>query len=71
MNFFVGQPVTKKRAGPGYDIVIGRGIVAKISGRMITLEDGTKWRQDGYLWGSKPTRGIGRSFEPRIVPAGE
>lgn len=61
-----GDKVEIRKAGPGYDILLGTGKVESVGNR-ITLTNGSIWRLDGYEWGSKPTRGIGRAHERRIV----
>lgn len=58
--------ITQYRPG-GSGQLLGRGIVATVGARKTTLVDGSEWRTvDGYAWGSQPTRGVGRGFEPRI-----
>lgn len=57
--------ITQRRPG-GESQLWGRGVVATGGARKITLVDGSAWRADGYEWGSKSTRGVGRSFERKI-----
>lgn len=74
MNWHVGQQVEKRQVRPGADGYrhLGSGVVARVSSTRVTLADGSCWRaRDGYAWGSQPTRGLGRTHEPRIVAASE
>jgi hypothetical protein len=67
--FQVGDKVriTKRQHGGG-DAILGSGVVAKVGARKTTLADGSEWRtDDGYPWGSRPTRGSGRNFERKIA----
>lgn len=68
--FKVGQIVEIRKVQPGApkDLVYGQKAVIEVKKLVTTLSDGTKWRTtDGYYWGSKPTRGVGRSLERRII----
>jgi hypothetical protein len=67
-TFNVGDKVkiVQHRIERGPDHQSGTGIIAKVGYYAITLEDGSKWRRDGYYWGSKPTKGLGRFYEKRI-----
>jgi hypothetical protein len=64
-----GDKVQVRQYRPGgHDSLLGTGVVKCTGARVIVLEDGTKWRAaDGYAWGSKPERGLGRTFSRRIV----
>lgn len=69
MEFKVGQTVEirKRQPGASKDLVYGQREVTEVKKLVTTLSDGTKWRTtDGYYWGSKPTRGIGRTLERQI-----
>ena len=63
-----GDRVRKLRDHPGvYDVVIGRGVVARVTKLFVILDDGSRWnRRTGYEQGAQRTRGVGLSFEPRI-----
>lgn len=66
-----GDRVQVRQYRPGsQDSFLGTGVVKCVGARVIVLEDGSKWRVvDGYAWGSKPERGLGRTFSRRIVSA--
>lgn len=62
--------IMRRRPG-GREEIIGRGIVASVSPTgIVKLVAGTRWRRDGYAWGSRPERGIGRSHQERIEKDG-
>jgi hypothetical protein len=55
----------------GRPVCLGRSVVVKVTATKVVLVDGSEWRaSDGYAWGSKPERGMGRFFEPRIEVVG-
>jgi hypothetical protein len=72
-DYKVGQTVEIRKTNPASkDLVYGRSKVVFAGKLKTVLADGTEWRtRDGYFWGSKPTRGIGRSLERRIVVIAE
>jgi hypothetical protein len=67
-EFKVGQTVEIRKTQPASkELVYGRSKVVFVGKLKTTLADGSEWRsKDGYFWGAKPTRGIGRSLERRI-----
>lgn len=70
MSFNVGSKVKITQFVPGgKTILCGRGVIAAVGARKITLADGSAWRLDGYKWGSRPERGVGRSHQRRIEVA--
>jgi hypothetical protein len=69
MPFAVGNRVEIRQYRPGgSDSLHGTSTVASVSGNVsCKLADGSRWRRDGYAWGSSRERGIGRAHQRRIV----